>query len=75
MITRDKLSHLSTEEAVESEEDDLLAGDDEEEEADDAACTACGKTEQVKQYYRAGMLPLCGDCADLLPTAEAPRGN
>jgi CBS domain-containing protein len=76
MITRDKLSHLNTEEqAAATEDDDLLSGDDEEDGVDDAACTACGRTEKVKQYYRAGMLPLCGDCAELLPTAEAPRGN
>lgn len=74
MITRDKLSNLTPEPDEEPDDDDLLSGDPEEVE-EDAACTACGRTERVKQYYRAGMLPLCGDCADLLPTAEAPRGN
>jgi CBS domain-containing protein len=77
MITRDKLSNITPEETPPETDEDLLAGADEDEDqpAEDAACTACGKTEKVKQYYRAGMLPLCGDCADLLPSAEAPRGN
>jgi CBS domain-containing protein len=75
MITRDKLSNLSTEEQAEPDDDDLLAGDDEEEHTSTPPAPPVRRTEQVKQYYRAGMLPLCGDCAELLPTAEAPRGN
>jgi hypothetical protein len=72
MITRDKLSTLEKDE-VAVEVDDLLA--DAPEETADAICTACGRAEKVRHYYRAGMLPLCGDCADLLPAAESPRGN
>jgi CBS domain-containing protein len=38
------------------------------------ACTACGSAE-AKPYFRAGMLPLCRTCAELLPRAEPRRGN
>ena len=72
MITRDKLSTLEKDD-VALEVDDLLA--DEPEEPVEIACTACGRSDKVRHYYRAGMLPLCGDCADLLPAAESPRGN
>ena len=37
-------------------------------------CTACG-ADDAKPYYRAGMLPLCPTCAELLPRAEPRRGN
>ena len=37
-------------------------------------CTACGSAE-AKPYFRAGMLPLCPTCAELLPRAEPRRGN
>jgi Mg/Co/Ni transporter MgtE len=37
-------------------------------------CTACGAAE-AKPYFRAGMLPLCRTCAELLPRAEPRRGN
>jgi CBS domain-containing protein len=69
MITRDKLAKLPPEEQAE----DVLELDVEPEE--DVACTACGREDRVRLYYRAGMLPLCSDCAELLPAAEAPRGN
>ena len=38
------------------------------------ACTACGGLE-ARPYFRAGMLPLCRTCAELLPRAEPRRGN
>jgi predicted transcriptional regulator len=38
------------------------------------ACTACGGPD-AKPYFRAGMLPLCRTCAELLPRAEPRRGN
>lgn len=37
-------------------------------------CTACGAPD-ARPYYRAGMLPLCRTCAELLPRAEPRRGN
>lgn len=72
MITRDKLSKLPPDEA-EEEVDDVLELDVEP--TEDVACTACGREDKVRLYYRAGMLPLCSDCAELLPAQEAPRGN
>ncbi len=37
-------------------------------------CTACGRGD-AKPYFRAGMLPLCRTCAELLPRAEPRKGN
>lgn len=75
MITRDRLSKLTGKElrAAASVMEDLEV--EEPQEPQESVCTACGKTEAVKPYYRAGMLPLCGDCAQLIPAAESPRGN
>jgi CBS domain-containing protein len=76
MITRDRLSKLTGKPATRS----LIASVEieapvEEEELETTTCTACGKAEAVRTYYRAGMLPLCGDCAEVLPATRAPRGN
>ena len=78
MITRDRLSKLTgkppSRSLIDSIELDAAVEDDEEVETV-TACTACGRSDTVKPYYRAGMLPLCGDCAEVLPAARAPRGN
>ncbi len=78
MITRDRLSKLTGSKAparslIASVEIETPAEDGEEIEA--TTCTACGKAETARPYYRAGMLPLCGDCAEVLPGSRAPRGN
>jgi CBS domain-containing protein len=79
MITRDRLSKLTGKQPSRS----LLASVElETEEQPDTGqdvqattCTACGREDAVRLYYRAGMLPLCTDCAEVLPASRAPRGN
>jgi Mg/Co/Ni transporter MgtE len=66
MITRDRLTKLTAEEKEPEPAAEL---------PEDESCAACGRTRAVRPYFRAGMLPLCGDCADLIPVMEGPRGN
>ena len=77
MITRDRLSKLTGKPPVRSliESVDIELETEEEQEVEMTTCTACGKADTVRPYYRAGMLPLCGDCAEVLPATRAPRGN
>jgi CBS domain-containing protein len=77
MITRDRLSKLTGRPAARSLIASVEVEDPVEEEAEvePSTCTACGKADAVRLYYRAGNLPLCGDCAEVLPVARAPRGN
>jgi CBS domain-containing protein len=77
MITRDRLSKLTGKPPARSliSSIEVEPAPVEEEEIDTATCTACGKAEAVRPYYRAGMLPLCGDCAEVLPATRSPRGN
>jgi CBS-domain-containing membrane protein len=77
MITRDRLSKLTGKAPARSllssiEVDETLEG---EQEVETTTCTACGREDAVRLYYRAGMLPLCVDCAEVLPAGRAPRGN
>jgi CBS domain-containing protein len=67
MITRDRLTKLTNEEKEPEPAAEPIP--------DDESCAACGRTRAVRPYFRAGMLPLCGDCADLIPVVEGPRGN
>ncbi len=77
MITRDRLSKLTGKPPARS----LLASieletePETEQEVETTTCTACGREDAVRPYYRAGMLPLCTDCAEVLPASRAPRGN
>ena len=73
MITRDRLSKLTGKEVRASVPEDLI---DEPEPEAAPECAACGKETMVRPHYRAGMLPLCGDCANIIsPTEIPPRGN
>lgn len=74
MITRDKLSRVAgVEEGSSASDDDLLLEDPEAKE--EKACSSCGKTKDVRPYYRASMLHLCADCAAILPKTESPQAN
>jgi CBS-domain-containing membrane protein len=77
MITRDRLSKLTGKPAARSLIESIEVEDPAAEEEAEAAsiCTACGRSDTVQLYYRAGTLPLCVDCAEVLPAARAPRGN
>ncbi len=86
MITRDRLTDLSGAAAAKPANDsDLDTGEifiDLDEDAAKAAeaaqpttCAACGSDKNVKPYLRAGMIPLCTDCAGIMPGAEPTRGN
>ena len=72
MITRDRLSKLTGKELRSeppAELEDLL------EEPEDHACAACGRDNAVKPYLRSGMLPLCRDCAALMPASDPTPAN
>jgi CBS domain-containing protein len=72
MITRDRLTKVTGKE-VKASPDDLE--EPLEEPLGEPTCAACGKTTKVTPYLRSGMLPLCVDCAAIIPPADPPRGN
>jgi predicted transcriptional regulator len=79
MITRDRLSKLTgkapSSRSVLSSVELEPPAEGADQDVEPTTCTACGREDAVRLYYRAGMLPLCVDCADVLPASRAPRGN
>jgi predicted transcriptional regulator len=75
MITRDKLSKLTGKELrsapIQIEEELELTSDPPE----DDVCAACGRDTAVKPYLRSAMLPLCRDCAALMPSSDPRPAN
>jgi Mg/Co/Ni transporter MgtE len=72
MITRDRLTKL-TGKSPRERIPDLL--EESEEPAQELTCASCGKVKDVKPQFRAAMLPLCAECAAIIPALDAPRGN
>lgn len=75
VITRDKLTHMGIPNEEQTVPDllDEIAPDEEEEDA--STCVACGSEKRVRKDVRAGLMPLCVDCAAVIPAAEPLRGN
>jgi CBS domain-containing protein len=76
MITRDRLAKLtgkpvrSAPPKIEESFIDPTGSD-----ADDHECAACGRASGVKPYLRSGLLPLCRECAALMPSSDPKPAN
>jgi CBS domain-containing protein len=73
MITRDRLSKLTGKELRSIPQLEQALEDPSEPEEN--SCAACGRETAVKPYLRSSMIPLCKDCAALMPVQDPRPAN